>query len=117
MVNKKGDSFLLRCKKNYFKDITPANPSLYNDEDYLKVVDIGLQYLNAGEIEEFSLFLQESQYFVSLWSAHIIIQFGTPNSKMEEACIQTIMEYANHPINLKIAKEEKEWLQSNNLKL
>ena len=82
-MSKKGDDFLWQCKSNYIKGITPSNPDFYTDEDYLKVIDIGLQYINAGEVKEFSFFLRESQYFVPLWAAHIILQYGNPDKEIE----------------------------------
>ena len=108
-----GYRFLMQCKYNYLKGITPSNLVYYNNADYLKLISIGREFLNIGQIEAFAFFMSESQYFVPLWTAHIILEYGSPNEDMKNECLATIIEYANHPTNKKIAIEEQSWLISN----
>lgn len=110
----KGEQFLWKCKENYFKGITPADPAYYGTEGYNELLQIGKMFIENGELKEFSFFMRESQYFVPLWTAHIILEYGVGDKAIRHECIQTIMEYANHPINEKIAREEKNWLGLNN---
>ncbi|NNU33524.1 hypothetical protein HK413_04050 [Mucilaginibacter sp. S1162] len=112
-----GDQFLWKCRENYFKGITPANPVFYDTEDYNYLIKIGKMFIENGQPKEFSYFLRESQYFVSLWAAHILLECEVSDKKIKHECIETIMEYANHPINEKIAFEEKHWLDLNKSKI
>jgi hypothetical protein len=112
-MNNKGDKFLWICKENYLKGITPSNPIHYNDTEYQALVDIGTEYFKNGEIEEFSYFLGESQYFVPLWVAHIILENGKPNDVLKNECIETIKEYSDNPLAPKVSEEERTWLKKN----
>ncbi|WP_443938773.1 hypothetical protein [Pedobacter sp. MW01-1-1] len=108
-----GDFFLLQCKSNYFKGITPSN-SIYEETDEYKVlIEVGIKYFKENGLEEFAFFLRESQYFVALWTAHIILKYGEPAVSLAVECINTIKEYSEHPVNLKISLEEKKWLERN----
>lgn len=108
-----GFRFLMKCKENYFNGITPSNPVFFGDPEYNHLIEIGKEYLAHDQMRELTHFFLESQYFVPLWAAHIILQFGTPDSKLKDECLTIIREYANHPLNQKIAKEETEWLSQN----
>ncbi|WP_412465571.1 hypothetical protein [Pedobacter sp. KLB.chiD] len=110
-MNNRGDRFLLQCKVNYFKGITPSNPINYQDLDYQLLIDIGMEYLNGNEIEEFANLFRESQYFVSLWAAHIIYDYGNPDNRLKKECLEVIKDYSEHPLNSKISEEETAWIK------
>jgi len=114
-MDNKGDRFLWQCKINYFKGITPSNPIYFHDSEYIALVNIGIEYFNNEQLEEFSYFFRESQYFIPLWTAHIILEYGNPGKKMEKECIDIIKEYSEHPVNSKISSEEQTWLKLNHI--
>ncbi len=105
--------FLTQCKINYLKGITPSDFKKNDTEDYMNLIDIGKLYIKKGQLENFSYFLGEGQYFVALWAAHIIIEYGDPDKQLYRDCLDTIIEYSDNPLSLKVSNEEKLWLQQN----
>ena len=112
-MENKGDAFLGQCRISYFKKITPANRLYFNTEEYLKLAEIAKAFFKEGKIEEFSGFFREGHYFVQLWAAHLILEFGQPANSLKKQCIDIIIEYSNHPIDHTIAVEEQNWLKEN----
>ena|SRR5688572_9652449 len=109
-------NFLFQCKENYFKKITPSNLEVANFKEYKSLVKIAQEYFAEGKYEEFANFLQEGQYFVALWAAHLIIDFGKPDKIIEDKALEIIKDYSTHPLFLEVAEEEKNWINKNKLK-
>jgi hypothetical protein len=107
------DRFLWQSKINYIKGITPSNPLDYEKEDYIQMVEIGKEYFIQGKSLEFCYFFRESQYFISLWAAHILLEYGQPDNEMKKDCIEIIKAYCDFPMNERISKEENEWVKNN----
>lgn len=104
--------FLTQCKINYLDGITPSDTNSFTTESYKKLVNLGRDYIEQNQLKKFFYFLGEGQYFVALWAAHIIIEYGNPNEEMYKDCLDTIIEYSNNPLSPKVSEEEREWLQS-----
>ncbi|HMH33195.1 MAG TPA: hypothetical protein VK543_09215 [Puia sp.] len=105
------DQFLFTSKQNYLDCITPANPSSRLEEGYRKIVKIAEEYFKNNEYKEFAEFFQEGQYFIPLWTAHMIVEYGNPSNKIMKSAISVILEYADSPFATEVAKEEKQWLK------
>ncbi|GAB2701347.1 hypothetical protein GCM10027037_28170 [Mucilaginibacter koreensis] len=112
-MQKIGDQFLWQAKINYSLRVTPGNPLDYDKDEYIRMVEIGLEYFKQGKIDEFATFFMESQYYIPLWVAHIILRFAKPDNQLAEECIQIIKDFADYPIDEKVANEEKQWLKEN----
>jgi hypothetical protein len=112
-MQSKADRFLWQSKINYMKGITPSNEASINSQEYKAIVDIGKEYIENNQLEEFSFFFMETQYFIPLWTAHIILEHGNPEDKLKKECLDIILEYSEHPINDAISRKEKEWLKAN----
>lgn len=108
-----GDEFLLTCKKNYFDKVTPSNKENRMKEGYKRLIDIANEYFRHNEYEEFAGFFQEGQYFIALWAAHLILEYGTANPEMTVAALNIINDYSNNPLAQDVANEEKKWLETN----
>ena len=108
-----GNDYLSVCKLNYSKGITPSNNESKSNIDCIEILEIGKNYINEFGFERFSYFLSEGQYLVALWTAHIILHIVNANVKIVKDSIDTIKEYADNLLNLKVSKEEQEWLDIN----
>ena len=97
------DRFLWQSKINYFKKITPANPLDYEKEGYLEMVKIGKESFEQGKYTDFSYFFRESQYFVPLWAAHILLEHGNPPQELVNDSIEIIKEFCNYSIDERIS--------------
>lgn len=105
-----GTKYLSQCKENYYGDIRPSNKRSHQEAGYKTLVEIAKDYFVRGEINNFISFFQEYQYCVNLWTAHLIIEFGNPNKKIKQEALEIIKRYSETPLNLELAKEEKNWL-------
>jgi hypothetical protein len=105
--------YVLQCRHNTLNDITPADVTKYNTVGYKAIIEIGKQYIQEKGLKEFSSNFQGNQYFVELWTAHIIFEYGNPNSDLKIKCVKIIREYSDNPLSPKVSKEEKEWLVLN----
>lgn len=113
MNEKIGDDFLLLCKQNYFNKVTPSNNGSYLKEGYKKLVDIAKEYFKNGGYEEFSNFFLEGQYFIALWAAHLLIDYGNPSNNLLHTAIKIIKEYSDNPLAPIVSEEENQWLKAN----
>jgi len=102
------DQYLLQCKNNYFNGITPSNDEQYSLPDYKALIEVGKKCIREIGILEFSYFFQEGQYLIELWTAHIIIEYG--NTDLKEQCVKIIKKYSNGILDIKVANEEKAWI-------
>ena len=91
--------------------ITPL--SKHRTEKYIQLVVIAKKYFLKDEYEGFAQFFQEGQYFIELWAAHLILEYGSPNIDLISRCIKVIKKYSNNPLAIVAAEEEKEWLNDN----
>ncbi|HEX7906323.1 MAG TPA: hypothetical protein VF487_20755 [Chitinophagaceae bacterium] len=112
MINDIANNFLAICKQNFIDKITPANASNNSKSGYIELVKIAQEYFNRGAYEEFSGFLTEGQYFVSLWAAHLLLEYGKPDKLIFYRSLGTIIDYSENPLAIDVAKEEKIWLNS-----
>jgi len=106
------DSFLIQCKENYFKKITPANKNSRGTKEYEHLVLIAKDWFKKGILSEFAGFFLEGQYFVALWAAHLIVEYSNQDSFKKEA-IEVIKDYSGNPLAPKVADEELQWLKDN----
>src|SRR5688500_10835102 len=106
-----GDDFLIQCKRNYFLNIRPGGVDARKTKEYSKLSRIAKSYFENGLEREFAGFLMESQYFINLWAAHLILEYGRPDNELKEICIQTIVYYSDNPGHQESAVEEKVWLE------
>lgn len=107
------DKFVIQCKSNYFKKVTPSNSSMYHSEAYKRTVEIGISCIKELGVENFSNFFQEVQYLIDLWAAHLIIEHATSSENLKKQAIGIIKEYSNNFFSPIVAKEEDEWLKTN----
>lgn len=103
------DSFLMQCRENYFRGVTPSGPSAKPEKQAL--VDCFHGITAANGMAAFSGFLQEGQYYIDLWAAHLLVEHYHPEEPIWRLCMETIETYANSTINPKVAQEELEWLR------
>ncbi len=103
--------YVVQCRYNTLNGITPSNTLKYNTGEYKAVVEIGKKYIKEKGLAEFSLNFQGDQYFVALWTAHIIFEYANPEPALEARCFEIIKEYSNNTLSTKVSMEEKEWLE------
>jgi hypothetical protein len=108
----KNTSFLFLCKDAYFKKIRPADSESRLSEEYKSLVEIGKIYFDNNLVENFGMYLKESQYRIQLWTAHLILEYGNPNNNLRQQCIDEIIKYTNNPLAREIENEEKLWLNN-----
>ena len=112
-MEKIGDRFLMLCKQNYLNEITPATNTRRDKLGYRNLVDIAKEYFRKNEYNEFAGFFQEGQYFISLWAAHLLLEYGEPSKELSAKALNIIETYSNNPLAPEVAKEEAEWLVKN----
>ena len=103
--------YIMQCRENTFKGITPASTEKYNTPGYKAIINLGKQYIEDGGIAEFSRNFQGDQYFVELWTAHIIFEYGNPDLKLKAQCVEIIKSYSDNPLSPEVSLEELEWLK------
>lgn len=111
---KKGDlwaDFLFTCKDCYFEKIAPANPEVYSHPKYLALVNIAKEFFRDDLYEEFAGSLEESQYYVALWVAHLLLEHGDPNIIIKIKALNTILEYLDNPVFDEVLEQEDLWLK------
>lgn len=102
------DCFLLQCRENYFRGITPCGPGAETEKQAL--LACFHDFTAANGTAAFSGFLQEGQYYIDLWAAHLLLEHHHSDSPNRQLCMQTIEVYANSTINPRVAQEELKWL-------
>jgi hypothetical protein len=107
-----GDDFLIGCRQNYFDKVTPANKESKIKSGYKKLVNIADEYFRHNDYEKFAGFFQEGQYFIALWAAHLIIEYGTPSADLMIAALNIIRAYSDNPLAPEVAQEERHWLDA-----
>lgn len=107
-----GDDFLIICRQNYFDKVTPGNEENKLKPGYQKLVDIAGGYFKQNSYEKFAGFFQEGQYFVALWAAHLMLEYGTPSRNFMFAALDVIRAYSDNPLAPGVAQEERDWLDA-----
>ena len=110
--SQQADRFLIKCKENYFKGIRPANLTSKHLPDYKFLVNIAKDYFDNNKEVTFSEFFKEGQYFIELWAAHLILEYGNPDFQMKKRCLEIIEKYSTSTMDEIVAKEESDFLKS-----
>ncbi|MBK0384526.1 hypothetical protein I5M32_16310 [Pedobacter sp. SD-b] len=108
----KNASYLFYCRENYFNNIRPADQNSKNKLTFKKLIDIANLYFQNDRQDEFAGYLMEGQYFVQLWTAHLIIEFGKPNKELKKRCLEEIEKYSESTLSPEVAIQEKNWLKN-----
>jgi hypothetical protein len=111
-----GDEFLLTCKKNYLDKVTPSNAESKSKKGYLRLIEIAKEYFRNNKYKTFAGFFQEGQYFIALWAAHLILEYGNADHELKLAALKIIKDYSENPLAPDVALEEKKWLDTNSHK-
>ncbi|RYY37598.1 MAG: hypothetical protein EOP46_02040 [Sphingobacteriaceae bacterium] len=85
--------YIIQCRANTLTGITPFNTEKYSTPEYQNIIEIGKKCIQKDGLIHFSLNLQGDQYFVGLWTAHIIYEHGNPEPALQAQCIEIIKEY------------------------
>lgn len=109
------EEFVEQCKANFFNDIRPANPATTGSPDHRAVVTIAKDFFNRGDVTALQHLLGKSQYFVDLWSAHMLIEHGQPEETLKARAADTIRKYARGCMNPEVIAEEKSWLAAHDM--
>jgi hypothetical protein len=105
--------YLFKCREMYFKNITPSNPTSKNLIEYAELLDIANEIINKLGLDSFAEYFQEDHYLVSLWTAHIILEYYKPNENILIMSLDIIKDYTDNPLVPNISLEEKRWLEEN----
>jgi hypothetical protein len=107
-----GDDFLIGCRQNYFDKVTPASKESKLKPGYKKLVDIAGEYFRQNNYKAFAGFFQEEQYFIALWAAHLMLEYGNPSLKLMIAALNIVRNYSDNPLAPEVAQEERQWLDA-----
>jgi hypothetical protein len=107
----KNSSYLFYCKEFYFAGIKPTDFISNKNNGYKVLIEIAKLYFEKKLLEEFATYLMEGQYFIQLWTAHLILEFGNPDEKLKELCLDEIEKYSDNPLAPEVAIHEKKWLK------
>lgn len=108
------ENYLKICRDNYFQKVTPGNPENKEKNGYKKLIEIAEQFFENNEYHLFSGYFNEGKYFVQLWTAHLILEYGKANEDLYKICLNEIIKYSESELSPEVALEEKEWLKQNN---
>jgi len=103
-------SYVVQCKKNYFAGVYPGDRNAKEKTGYKILVEIAKSYFDKDLYDDFALYFMEGQYFIQLWTAHLILEYGQPNEELKKRCFDEIEKYADNDLSPKVADQEKEWL-------
>jgi hypothetical protein len=90
----KDSAYLFYCKSNYKNGVRPSGTDSKNTEGYLKLVEIAKLYFENNLQNKFAEYFAEGSYHVQLWTAHLILDFGQPDLKLEQLCLDEIKKYS-----------------------
>ena len=103
------DSFLIQCRRNTFDNIYPADETAKLTDGYKTLKDISEKYFKNNKQDEFANYLMEGQYFVQLWAAHMLLEYGSPAEYLTIKCLDEIKKYSNSSLNSEVAAQETRW--------
>lgn len=109
---RKNSSYLFYCKEYYYLKIKPSDPESKKTKEYQNLVEIAKLYFENNLQSEFSSYLMEYQYLVQLWTAHLILEYGNPDSELIKDCLDEIENYSTTPLDTALAIQEKNWLNN-----
>lgn len=112
-----GTDYLMLCKDCYIKGIRPANIHSQSHENYNKIVTIAKDYFETARLKDFKGFLQEYQYNINLWTAHMILEYGSTDSQLRLEALKIIGRYSESLLDPELAAEEKQWFIDNDINL
>lgn len=104
------DQFLITCRENYFSGVRPAGNDSKSKEGYQQLIRIAQSYFTNNREEDFAGLLMEGQYFIQLWTAHLTFEYGQPDKKLSEECVEIIKQYSESEHETEVAIQEKKWL-------
>lgn len=103
-------SFIIQCKTNYFLGIRPVHQHSKDTDGYKALIQIAKNYFDADRYDDFAGNFMEGQYFIDLWAAHLMLEYGQANESHKETCLEIIRRYTDNPLAPEAASEEKSWL-------
>jgi hypothetical protein len=106
------DPFIIQCRTNYFLGIRPAHQRSKNTVGYKTLIQVAKSYFDTDRYDDFSANFMEGQYFINLWAAHLLLEYGKPNESQKEQCLDIIKGYTDNPLAPEAAMEEKIWLDN-----
>jgi hypothetical protein len=116
MKNNEIDIFLSLCKTLYIDKAGPSDPMTTNNPAYHKIVNLSELMFKNEEYEMFATLFQEGHYFVGLWAAHMLLEFGDPPADIKLKAIKIIESYSENELAPEVAAQEKIWLLNYKLK-
>ena len=106
------DKYLTLCSQFYLERLTPGNILTRDKGKYDQLIKIAKHCFQDDDHYKFAEFLQESQYLINLWTAHLLLELGNPPKDLVTDAMRVIMDYSSSPLAENVAMEETEWLDS-----
>ena len=103
---------MVACRTNYFNDIRPADPLAKKQGGYLEATSIARNYFTAGKAAEFHAYLSETKYLADLWAAHLVLEYGDPDTVLAKECLELVERYAASAFDAQLAAQEQQWLHA-----
>ena len=107
------DDFLLLCREIYRQGIRPGTATKHAENaSYQRLVKVARHWFDAGKEEEFYQIAQEGHYFVQLWVAHLLLDYGAPSVALTAQALAIIRRYAapDYTVDEVVAEHEAHWL-------
>jgi hypothetical protein len=82
------------------------------EKGYKTLIDIARYYFENDLYDDFAQYFMEGQYFIQLWTAHLILEYGQPDLKLKKRCLDEIINYTDNPLAPDVSIQEKKWLES-----
>jgi hypothetical protein len=92
MYPKRNDSFFYTCKESFFLGVHPLNPEARLSSSYKMLAEIALAWFAENKYNWFLHYLSEDKYQCKVWAAHLILEFGKPDSSMIKECNAILQE-------------------------
>jgi hypothetical protein len=102
-------SFIIQCRANYILGIRPAHQQSKDTEGYTALVQIAKSYFDANRYDDFAGNFMEGQYFIDLWAAHLMLEYGQPNERQKETVLGNYQKIYRQSTAPGAAIEEKIW--------
>jgi hypothetical protein len=106
--------FMWTCKEIYYQGIRPCTSGVENNKLVIKLKEIVAIHQKEDQLEIFKYHFQESQYYIPLWTAHLLIDLDNIDENTQDLCLEEIKKYSTTPLDPEVAKQETEWLKSKN---
>jgi hypothetical protein len=102
----KNSSFFYACKENYFSGILPADPQSREKDGYKALVNIAKVYFSLGLYEPIVQYLTEGRYYMKIWSAYLVIEYGNPGEDLKASCIEIIQNIITQQNELSVQQKD-----------